>query len=82
MYEIEFTKKAQKQFDKFPYEIQERIISVLERTRLRPGNYFERLVGDKAYKLRVGKYRIIVDLVHEKLIILVLELGHRRNIYK
>lgn len=82
MHKIEFTKRAKKQFDKLSWDIQERIISVLERTKIRPGDYFERLVGEKAYKLRIGKYRVIADLINDKLIILVLEIGHRKNIYK
>ena len=81
MHEIEFTKNASKQFFKLPYEIQERILSVLERARIRPHSYFERLVGEKAHKLRIGKYRVIADIFDDKLLILVLEIGLRKNIY-
>jgi len=82
MYKIEFTKSAQKQFDKLAYDIQERIVSVLERVQVRPEAYFERLVGEKSYKLRVGDYRVIADINQNKLIILVIKVGHRKNIYK
>jgi mRNA interferase RelE/StbE len=82
MYDIEFTKKAQRQFENLPHDIQERIIFSLERSRIRPQSFFERLVGQKAHKLRVGKYRIIADIIYDKLIILIIEVGHRKNIYK
>jgi len=82
MYDIQFTRSAQKQFDKLPLDIRERISSVLERARIRPQAYFERLVGDKAYKLRIGDYRVIADIYHDKLLILVIKTGHRKNIYK
>jgi len=82
MYDIQFTRSAQKQFDKLPLDIRERISSVLERARIRPQAYFERLVGDKAYKLRIGDYRVIADIYHDKLLILVVKTGHRKNIYK
>ena len=82
MYDIQFTKSAQRQFDKLPLDIRERISSVLERARIRPQAYFERLVGDKAYKLRIGDYRVIADIYHDKLLILVIKTGHRKNIYK
>ena len=82
MYDIQFTRSAQKQFDKLPLDIRERISSVLERARIRPQAYFERLVGDKAYKLRIGDYRVIADIYHDKLLILVVKTGHRKSIYK
>ena len=82
MYDIQFTKSAQRQFDNLPLEIQERISAALDRSRIRPQSYFERLVGDKLYKLRVGNYRVIADIFHDKLLILVIKTGHRKNIYK
>ncbi len=82
MYQIEFTKSAQRQFENLPLDIQERISAALERSRIRPQAYFGRLVGDKSCKLRVGNYRIIADIFHDKLLILVVKAGHRKNIYK
>ena len=34
------------------------------------------------FGLRVGEYRVILDIIKNKLIMLVLEVGHRKNIYK
>ena len=82
MYDIQFTKTAQRQFDKLPLNVQERIRDVLERVQIRPQSYFERLVGDKSYKLRIGDYRILADIYLDKLLILVIKVGHRKNIYK
>jgi mRNA interferase RelE/StbE len=82
MYEIVFTKNAENQLKKLDKPIQERIVSVLERIRIRPEDFVEKLVGESGFKLRVGDYRIILDLDNNKLIILVLKIGHRRNIYK
>ena len=80
MYYISFTDKAKRQFLKLEKQTQERISSVLERTRIKPEAYFERLVGEKAYSLRAGDYRIIVDIERDKLVILVIKVGHRKNI--
>lgn len=82
MYEIEFTDKAKREFLKLEKSIQERIGSVLERIRIRPEHFVEKLVREPGYKLRVGDYRVILDIDHNKLIILVLKIGHRKNIYK
>jgi len=61
--------------------IQERIIGVLERIRVRPETYVTKLVGDPGYKLRMGDYRIIMDIDNKIVRILILKVGHRKNIY-
>jgi len=82
MYTIEFSKIAEKQFSKLEKDLQIRIINVLERIKIRPHSFIERLVGVPYFKLRVGNYRLILDIQQDKLIIFVIELGHRKNIYK
>ena len=81
MYEVILTQKAENQLKKLEQNIQERIIAVLERVRIRPEIYFQRLVGEKLYKLRVGDYRVIADINNTKLIIFIIKVGHRKNIY-
>lgn len=81
MYEVTFSKKATKDLEKLPSIISQRIVSKLERARIRPERFFQRLVGKETYKLRVGNYRVIADIENKNLHILVIELGHRKNIY-
>lgn len=82
MYEIIVSDKAKEQLKKLPQEIKNRIGNVLERIRIRPFYFVKRLVGTLYYRLRVGDYRIILDIQNENLIIFVIEVGHRKNIYK
>lgn len=82
MYEIIISGKAREQLRKLPDEIKQRIGHSLERIKIRPHHFVERLVGSNYYKLRVGEYRVILNIQDYKLIILVIELGHRKNIYK
>ncbi len=82
MYEIIFHKSAKRQLKKLPQEIQIRILKTLERIRARPHHFVKSLAGLKYYSLRIGDYRIILDIQNRKLIIFVLELGPRKNIYK
>ena len=81
-YEIIFSDKAFKQLKKLEREVQERIIATLERIRIRPEKYVTKLVGDPGYKLRVGDYRVILDIERDQLLILVIKIGHRKKIYK
>ncbi len=82
MYEILFSDSADKQFKRLDKTVQTRIISALERIRIRPEAYVTKLVGDPAYKFRVGDYRILLDIDQGRLMILVIKIGHRKEIYK
>jgi mRNA interferase RelE/StbE len=81
-HQIFFTDKALKQLKKLEKKDQERIIKSLERIRIRPESHITKLVDDPGYKLRVGDYRIILEIEKEKLVILVLLIGHRKNLYQ
>ena len=82
MYQVIFTPKAEKQLAKLPKDIRIRILQALKKIRIRPESYLTKLVDDSAYKLRVGDYRIIIDIIYHKLVLLVVKVGHRKNIYK
>jgi len=81
-YEITFSVFADKQLSKLPLDIQNRIVSTLKRCRIRPYNHVIKLVGSNYFRLRVGDYRVIIDILKNKLIIHVIEVGHRKKIYK
>ncbi|MBI4451096.1 type II toxin-antitoxin system RelE/ParE family toxin [Candidatus Woesearchaeota archaeon] len=77
MYEILFSDTALKQLE---HAVQARIIAALKRARVRPEAFFVRLVGEPAYKFRVGDYRVLADIEHARLVGLVIKVGHRKNI--
>ncbi|MBU2522928.1 MAG: type II toxin-antitoxin system RelE/ParE family toxin [Nanoarchaeota archaeon] len=82
VYELNFTDNFRKQFSKLEKQLQQRIISALERIRIRPEYFAIILVGSPYYKLRIGDYRAILDIKKDKLLILLVEVGHRKNVYK
>ena len=82
MYDVYFTDTSIKQLKKIEKGIQKRIIAAIERIRIRPESFVKRLVGEPYYKLRVGDYRVIIDINKGKMIIMVIFIGHRKKIYK
>lgn len=54
----------------------------MERIRVSPYNYIKKLFGDPGYKLRVGDYRVIIDINNTTLLVLVIKIGRRRNAKK
>lgn len=81
-YGVIFLPPAMKQFEKLEKPVQERILAALERIKVRPYDYVKRLAGRPYYRLRIGDYRVIIDIKSELLLILVIEVGHRKSIYK
>ena len=74
--------KRKKQLQKLDKKTQKHIISVLERIRIRPERFVKKLIGDPGYRLRIGDYRVIMDIDKGNLLILVIKIGHRKSIYK
>ena len=82
MYQIEFSDNALRFFNKLDRNIQERMGAVFERIKIRPQDFVEKLVGEPGYKLRIGDYRVFLDIFQDKLLIFVIEISHRKNAYK
>ena len=45
-------------------------------------NGVEQLTGQKAYRIRVGVYRVIYEIHNQQLLIQVIRVGHRKDVYK
>lgn len=77
------TKKAQKQLDKLTNNIAEPIIEAISNLENEPRpNGSIKLKGRDSYRIRVGNYRVIYEIHDDELIIDVIVLGHRKDVYK
>ena len=86
MYKVELTNKAKKQLSKMDKTTAKFITSWLRKNLencQNPRQYGKSLTGNRSgeWRYRVGDYRIIADIQDDKIVILVLEIGHRREIY-
>jgi len=82
MYNVEFSQTAEKLLYKLERNVQERVISVLERIKIRPFHFVKRKQGTPYFILRIGEHRAILDIRQDKNTIFVIEVGHRKNIYE
>ncbi|MCC8406529.1 MAG: type II toxin-antitoxin system RelE/ParE family toxin [Rickettsia endosymbiont of Sceptobius lativentris] len=82
-YKIELTPNAQRQLKKLSKQLQQTIIQKLEDLKAIPLPVgIEKLSGiDNLYRLRIGNYRIIYQVEHKILLILVLKIGDRKEVY-
>lgn len=80
-----FSKKAEKEFFKLDFGTQKKIREFVEKlTHLQnPRSLGHQLRGDlsRYWRFRVGAYRLITEIVDDRLIIQVIRVGHRREIY-
>ena len=81
MYQVIFDDKAIEFLEKVDTKNRERIFNKIMTAKENPFRYFEKLTARNLYKLRVGDYRVIADIDESKIKILVLLVGHRKNIY-
>jgi mRNA interferase RelE/StbE len=80
-YSIELTESFQKEFKHLDKEDQYRVLGALERIRVRPHGFALRLSGSNAFRVRIGKLRMIIDIEDESQKIIVLKIGNRENVY-
>lgn len=79
---VKWSEKSLKQLKKIDKTMADRIFYGVEDLKKNPFPAVDRLSGSKFYKLRVGGYRVILDLQQGKLIIFVVETDNRGRIYK
>lgn len=82
MYKLIFEKRALNNLNKLDNQIKYRIWKKLQDCKENPFRFFEKLIKIRGFKLRIGDYRVIVDINRDDRIIYILELGHRKNIYE
>ncbi len=86
-WKIEFDPAALKELERLDKSVERRIVKFL---RDRVANLEDpRQIGGSLHgtqsglwKYRVGDYRVICSLEHDRLVVLVLQVGHRREVYK
>jgi len=85
-YSIEFVKSARKEFERLPAKMRVRTVEALKLLAENP--YSELLKvkkmrnSDKLFRIRLGDYRILYEIKNENLVVLVIKVGHRREVYR
>jgi len=83
MYKIELKPRAQKFIAAQSKKIQKQLIQRIESLAANPHPPGSKLLHakEKLYRLRSGAYRIIYQVQHDKLVVVVATVGHRRDVY-
>jgi mRNA interferase RelE/StbE len=81
-YTIHWSKKSEKFLEKLPRDISYRIVHKVNSIKDEPFHFVEHFEGESYFKLRIGDYRVLVDIKPSDKLIEVRVVGHRSNIYK
>lgn len=83
-YKIEFTEEAEDQLSLIPKGEAKKIVRRVEKLANEPfPPKCEKLKGqEEVYRVRQGDYRILYSVIEKKLVVLVLKIGHRREVYR
>ncbi len=81
-FQISWTESSYKRLQKLDSLARKRIVEKLDEVADNPFAFAKKLTGINLYSIRVGDYRVIVSIEKNKLLILVIDIGHRSTIYK
>lgn len=80
-FQIIWSDSAIKELRKLDRSVARRIYDTVSRLSGEPYRWVIRIVNSPYYRLRVGDYRVILDIEEGALRILVIKVGHRKNVY-
>ncbi len=82
-YNVRITRSAAKEIEAVPLVDRQRIVAKIQALGddPRPPGC-EKLSGDEKYRLRQGHYRILYAIMDQELVVTVVKVGHRREVYR
>jgi len=83
-YNVEWKRSATKELRQLPGEVVSRVLRVVEGLRTTPfPSGVRKLTGaEHTYRIREGSYRIVYSLYASRLVIEIIRVGHRKDVYK
>ena len=83
VYKLIWSKESYRSINKLDSFVSKRIFKLIKEFSLDPrSKEIKKLKGEKGFRLRVGDYRIIIDIEESEKLIKILKIGHRKNIYE
>lgn len=82
-YQVELSPRAGRAFDRLTGAIRDRALAAIDSLSRTPRPHgVVKLAGLDAYRMRVGDYRVIYEIHDRFLLVLILDVGHRREVYR
>ena len=82
-YSLVIRRSAAKELEALPLKDRRRVVKRIQRLANEPRPPgCEKLSGEEKYRLRQGDYRILYEIVDRELVVTVVKVGNRRDVYR
>jgi mRNA interferase RelE/StbE len=83
-YQIEWKSSAYKELQKLPRPIIGKIVAAVAELSSEPYPHgVKKLIGsERSYRIRIGDYRVVYEIIENKLIIEIVRVRHRKDVYR
>ena len=82
-YRVILPKSVQKELDRLPDDVGARMMARLRALEANPRPAdVKKLKGRPAWRVRIGDYRIIYEIHDRELVVIIITIGHRREVYR
>ena len=82
-YKIELKKSATKEIEKLPQKVLHRILEKIQLLSHDPRPQgCKKLSREEKYRIRIGEYRVLYEIVDDRLIVYVVKVSHRKDVYR
>ncbi|HMJ07726.1 MAG TPA: type II toxin-antitoxin system RelE/ParE family toxin [Pyrinomonadaceae bacterium] len=86
VYTIEFVKSARKEFERLPVKVRAKTVEALNLLAQNPYSELLKIKKMKGaadlYRIRLGDYRVLYELRNSRMVVLVIKIGHRSEVYR
>ncbi len=85
-YTVEYTDRAKKDLHRLERADAQRVIRTVRATKENPREHAEKLKTSAGalpiYSLHVGRFRVLLEILDDRLLVLILEVRHRKTSYR
>ena len=83
-YRVIIRPSAEKALHRLPVDVHRRILAKLDELAInpRPANVVKMAGGENLWRLRAGDYRVVYEIHDREVMVVVLAIGHRREVYR
>jgi mRNA interferase RelE/StbE len=82
-YRLRLKKSAAKEIENLPKKDCARVVGAIQKLLDDPyAQNTQKLSGQEKYRIRVGNYRVLYEIINDELVVMVVKVGHRKDVYR
>ena len=82
-YRLRLKKSAAKEIENLPRKDCARVVGAIQKLLDDPYEQnTQKLSGQEKYRIRVGNYRVLYEIINDELVVMVVKVGHRKDVYR